>query len=496
MRQLLMLALILSIASEYAHASEMPFRTRMGWENRLTWGIAPLVESGTGVPGSGQWLASQLGRGQDHLPPQVAAQIAAMRITKTPMQQIVIDMDAEHHAYTLIEDAEAAKAARATYRSHMNMLANEARSRFLLRAIYGSDQLREQMTWFWFNHFNVDAAKRDISAMVGDYEENLRAGALGKFRDLLEVSLRHPAMLRYLENDKNAKGRINENYAREIMELHTLGVDGGYGQKDVQELARILTGVGISLKEGMPQVEPSRKPLYIRQGLFEFNPSRHDFGEKHFLGHVIKGTGFAEVEQALDILARSPITARHVSTQIATYFLGDTPPDELVDHMSRSFVKADGDIATVLRTMADDPLFVSSLNKSFKDPVHYVVSAVRFAYGDQPLVNTQPLIGWIRLMGQGLYDRRTPDGYDMHARAWMGPGQISMRLKIAQRLSRASSDLLMGTPHDTGANIQAIVQKSRLEAGLSASTKAGLAQASNAEEWGALFLSSPEFMHR
>ncbi len=131
----------------------------------------------------------------------------------------------------------------------MNDLVREAQSRSLLRDLYAPDQLREQMTWFWFNHFNVQSSKRDIRAMVGDYEDQaIRPHALGKFRDLLEATLRHPAMLRYLDNDQNAAGRINENYAREIMELHTMGVGSGYTQKDVQELARILTGVGVDLQ--------------------------------------------------------------------------------------------------------------------------------------------------------------------------------------------------------------------------------------------------------
>ncbi|MCU6424477.1 DUF1800 domain-containing protein, partial [Klebsiella aerogenes] len=159
-----------------------------------------------------------------------------------------------------------------------------------------------------FNHFNVHAPKRDIRAMVGDYEDTLHARALGKFRDLLEATLRHPAMLRYLDNDQNSAGHINENYAREIMELHTMGVGSGYSQQDVQELARILTGVGVDLKPDAPKLKPQWQPLYVRAGLFEFNPARHDFGDKHFLGHDIKGRGFAEVEQAIDLIASSPAT--------------------------------------------------------------------------------------------------------------------------------------------------------------------------------------------
>src|ERR1700745_730169 len=131
--------------------------------------------------------------------------------------------------------------------------------------------------------------------MVGDYEDQaIRPYALGRFRDLLEATLKHPAMLRYLDNADSAAGHVNENYAREIMELHTMGVGSGYSQKDVQELARILTGVGVSLKPGNPQLKPDWQKLYVRTGLFEFNPARHDFGDKQLLGHTIHGEGFPE----------------------------------------------------------------------------------------------------------------------------------------------------------------------------------------------------------
>ena len=220
------------------------------------------------------------------------AQIEAMRISKERVAALVVETDAMQRDLKAISDLDQRKAAREAYQKTLNSLADEARQRFVLRALYSPDQLRERMTWFWFNHFNVQANKRDIRAMVGDYEETIRDHALGRFRDLLEATLRHPAMLRYLDNDQNAKGKINENYAREIMELHSMGVGSGYSQQDVQELARILTGVGVDQKPDAPRLKPELQPLYIRAGLFEFNPARHDFGTKHFLGHTIRGRAF------------------------------------------------------------------------------------------------------------------------------------------------------------------------------------------------------------
>ena len=163
------------------------------------------------------------------------------------------------------------------------------------------------MTWFWFNHFNVHQYKANIRAMLADYEEHaIRPHALGRFRDLLAATLRHPAMLRYLDNADNAAGRINENYAREIMELHTMGVGSGYSQHDVEELARCLTGLGIDARPDNPRLKPELQAQLVRDGLFEFNPARHDYGDKVFLGHSIKGQGLAEIDEVLDILARHP----------------------------------------------------------------------------------------------------------------------------------------------------------------------------------------------
>src|SRR5262249_11697628 len=152
-------------------------------------------------------------------------------------------------------------------------------------------------------------------------------------RDLLMATLRHPAMLRYLDNADNAAGHINENYAREIMELHTMGVGSGYTQNDVEALARILTGAGIDLRPDNPKLPPERQPLLVRDGAFEFNPARHDFGDKVLLGTTIKSSGFAEIQQVVDLLCARPATAQHVSRQIAIYFVADDPPKALTDRM-------------------------------------------------------------------------------------------------------------------------------------------------------------------
>jgi uncharacterized protein (DUF1800 family) len=472
---------------------------QIAWANRLTWGVTPVAATGA-LPGSDRWLDAQLASSDATLPQPAADQVAQMRIVREPLAQIVVELDAQNRDSNAILDPDKKKAARDAYQKAMNAVVDEARARSILRDLDAPDQLREQMTWFWFNHFNVQAGKRDVRAMVGDYEETLHAHALGHFRDLLEATLRHPAMLRYLDNDQNAAGRINENYAREILELHSMGVGSGYSQQDVQELARILTGVGVDLKPETPRMKPDLLPRYVRAGLFEFNPARHDFGDKHFLGRTIKGSGFGEVEQALDLIAASPATAHHVSLRIATAFMGDTPPPALVDRMAAAFLHSHGDIAQVLRTMIRAREFAASLGGTFKDPVHYAVSAVRLAYGDRAILNPQPVINWLNRMGEGLYNHETPDGYALTSAAWSGPGQMATRFDIARQIGGGSAGLFRapGAPADAPAfpQLQNALYYDGLAATLSAPTRTALGQAASPQEWNALFLSSPEFMRR
>jgi uncharacterized protein (DUF1800 family) len=471
--------------------------------NRITWGENTSAVADCARQGSERWLDRQLHPSVgDRLPDAAQAQIDSMTISTTPMAALVVTMDAQSKAANQLTDPDQKKAAQQAYQQSMNDLGRQTAARSLLRDLYSPDQLQEQMTWFWFNHFNVHLYKRDIRAMIADYEDQaIRPRALGRFRDLLEATLRHPAMLRYLDNDQNAVGHINENYAREIMELHTMGVGSGYSQQDVQELARILTGVGVDLSPDAPNMKPQLRPLYVRAGLFEFNPNRHDFGDKMFLGHRIHGSGFAEVEEALDLLARDPATARHISLQLAAYFLGDEPPPSVVDRMAETFRGSDGDIAQVLRTLFLSPEFNASLGQKFKDPAHYAISAVRFAYDGKVVLNTGPIQGWLNRMAEGLYNHETPDGYPMAAEAWNGPGQMAVRFEIARQIGSNSAGLFK--PDGPGAverpafpQIQNALYFQGLSQALSAETKATLDQSTSPQDFNTLFLSSPEFMRR
>ena len=245
---------------------------RLRWLDRVGWGANASSEAQLAQRGLSLWMRDQLNPRPAPLPPAAQAQIDAMAISRTPLDQLVTELDAQRKAADALSGEDEKKAARQAYQQRLNGLAREAQQRFVLRALYSPNQLQEQMTWFWMNHFNVSLRKDNLRAMVGDYEENaIRPHGLGRFRDLLGATLRHPAMLRYLDNAQNAANRINENYARELMELHTLGVDGGYSQNDVQELARVLTGVGVSyqpLDAPPPNVRPALRADYVRKGLF------------------------------------------------------------------------------------------------------------------------------------------------------------------------------------------------------------------------------------
>ena len=458
--------------------------------DRITWGANAADAEAMARLGSSRWLDRQLHPVQsDHLPADVQARIDGMAELRAPLMQQVAAAQAQQKALKDIADPDAKAAARKTYEQTLNTMAREAAERSVLRDLYSPDQLREQMTWFWFNHFNVHQSKANIRLLIGDYEDQaIRPHALGKFRDLLAATLRHPAMLRYLDNADNAVGHINENYAREIMELHTLGVGGGYSQADVQELARILTGVGVDANPQDPRLPPALQSQLVRDGLFEFNPRRHDYGDKVFLGHAIRGRGLAEVDEALDILARQPATARHVSRDLAVSFVGDDPPPALVDRMSRTFLASDGDIAKVLATMFHSSEFAASLGTRFKDPVHYVISAVRLSCQSRPIDDVAPIVGQIGRLGEALYGHETPDGYALKAASWNGPGQMEGRFEVARRLGG------QGLPGCT--DLRTAVEADGLAPQPSPATARALAQATSPADWNTLFLSSPDFMRR
>lgn len=470
--------------------------------NRITWGASSSSFHEIKTVGADRFLAQQLHPGADRLPPSIETQINNLTISQRPLDQLVTELEQRRKLIDTIASDDEKKAAQHAYQEELNRLAREAATRSLLRDTYSHNQLREQMTWFWLNHFSIHQGKHNLRAMVGDYEDHaIRPHALGKFRDLLGATVYHPAMLRYLDNEQNAVNHVNENYARELMELHTLGVDGGYTQKDVQELARILTGAGVNLDTQTPNVRPKLQSQYVRRGLFEFNPNRHDYGDKVLLGTVVRGRGLAEIDEAVDRLSRHPATARFISRKLAMFFVGDDPSDALVQRMSKAFLRTDGDIAATLAELFSSPEFKQSLGREFKDPIHYVVSAVRLSYDDKAILNAGPMIGWLHRMGEPLYGRQTPDGFPLASSAWVSPGQMTTRFEIGKAIGSGSAGLfkvegLLAQDRPAFPQLANPFYYESLQKTLGAATRQALDQAGSPQEWNAFLLSSPEFMYR
>lgn len=308
----------------------------------------------------------------------------------------------------------------------------------LLRAVYSDQQLYELMVDFWENHFSIFASKDDDRYLLTAFDrETIRPFAMGRFRDLLGATAHSPAMLFYLDNwrssvprpypakgDKPAgvDGGFNENYARELMELHTLGVDGGYTQKDVQEVARCFSGWTI------------QKPN--EQGLFVYRPGFHDDGEKTVLGHkILAGGGYADGERVLDILATHPSTAKFIATKLARRFISDDPPQAVIDRAAAVFLKTDGSIRETLRAIITSPEFFSpsAYRAKTRSPLEYVAAALRALNAETD--GDRPILDLISRMGQPLYGRITPDGYSDRAAQWLSSGAMVVRLNFANALA-------------------------------------------------------------
>jgi uncharacterized protein (DUF1800 family) len=329
---------------------------------------------------------------------------------------------------------------------NQNDVADQSRAARLLQAIYSPAQLQESLIDFWFNHFNVFVGKdQEDKIWTGTYERDaIRPYVFAHFRELLGATAKHPAMLYYLDNwqskaavtNKSGKttGGLNENYAREVMELHTLGVDGGYTQKDVTELARILTGWGFDPKAMSSGEEPE----------FRFDAKRHDADAKTFLGQDFPaGGGEEEGEHALDMLAASPKTARHIAYELAQYFVADVPPPKLVDQLAKRYLDTGGDLRQVIAALVKSPEFRNPkfAPAKFKTPLQYVVSAVR-ATGEPGIVNVKPLLGTLNQLGEPLYGCITPDGYKNTEAAWLNPDAMIDRLNFATALGGGYLPLL------------------------------------------------------
>lgn len=398
-------------------------------------------------------------------------------------------------------------------------LLDELREQKLYRAVYSESQLVEVLTDFWFNHFNVSTSSGRSAAHILSYERDaIRPHVLGSFRELLGASARHPAMLLYLDNassvapgeattsldrameiavdqfspmsnpsyrDRLARSLgwrdsrlppvrpddkgLNENFARELLELHTLGVDGGYTQTDVVEVARAFTGwttfppfaAGMRLRELLADTEAAKDLGFLIDGEFLFRADHHDSDEKLILGDVFPaGRGIEDGEEVLDLLARHPATARHLAAKLAVRFVADEPSRALVERLVKTYDLTGGDLREMMRTLVRSPEFWKARAAKVKSPFELAVSALR-ALGAE-LSDAGPMLNWIGRMGQPLYGYAAPTGYPDRAASWTGVGSMLARLNFAFDLANGKIagvtfdllDLLVGRGGDRGSRLR------------------------------------------
>ncbi|MDI3263035.1 MAG: DUF1800 domain-containing protein [Fulvimonas sp.] len=481
------------------------------WLRRSGFGIDSTTLARYRDLGRERYLDALLAGADDTLPPAVARYLAALPALSTSPEALFKDFVQRRRALQTQPAGDAHAAAKRALLRDGRRLLGQAQQAVMLHAVYGANPLKEQMVWFWLNHFSVYGLKGRVRLFAADYAEHvIRPHALGKFRDLVMATLESPAMLEFLDNAKNARGHVNENYARELMELHTLGVDAGYTQQDVEALARILTGVGIAPPGLLRHPGARLPPGAVREGLFYFDPRRHEGGDKRLLGQTIHGGGFDEVEKAVDLLVRQPACARFVSRKLAEYFVADQPPPALVEAMARTFQRSDGDIAQVLRTMLTDPAFTDARMHKFTDPVRFVTASMRLALDGQPVSNAAPLVNWMKQMGEAPFGRITPDGWPLDGASWSSSGQLAKRFDIAAIIGSGRHRLFEPAQDDTDEAPPAGGTASRparavpptldtplfrqtLAPWLSAATREALAKARNAQEWNTYLLASPDF---
>jgi len=346
-------------------------------------------------------------------------------------------------------------------------LAGELIARRIYRAVYGKNQVREVLTDFWYNHFYVSLRDNQAMIAIPHYEESvIRAGVFGHFEEMLQAVAKHPAMLIYLDaaastsesgtvttasmamgrkppsRNRESRRGINENYARELMELHTLGVDGGYAQEDIVEVARALTGWTVMPPDRDDLVRRMARPRikragFVHQGDFLFRAGTHDAGPKEVLGvRFPAGGGLEEGEAVLGLLADHPSTARFVTTKFARAFVSEETPAELLTALAKSFRESKGDLRELVITLVEHPAFWSpeTLEQKVKSPFRLAVSAVRALDGD--VGDIRRLSRWIERMGEPLYRYPAPTGFPDRADFWINSGSLTNRIAFAEAAAR------------------------------------------------------------
>lgn len=400
------------------------------WRASSRLGYAPTPASAQAAAAAPRAWASQqveAAFAASRRPPSIPADVSRFN---APLNDIVRDFQAEREARRTLREQSAPVAPgqpMAPAAGGAQVFSREmAQSAAAWRLMACSDPelenpLLARLTEFWFNHLNVFVGKGVVRPFVGHYVVNvIRPHALGRFEDLLLASARHPAMLLYLDQAQSNNRGLNENYARELMELHTLGVNGGYTQTDVRELARILTGWTVNLRGG--------------EG-FRFADRLHDPGDKTLLGRSYGNQGEAEGQEAIRALARHPATAQRIALRLATFFVADQPPPALVERLRKTFVSGQGDMRAVMHALVAAPEFWAAGNTLFKTPLDFACSTLTAAGGVKERRDMVQTLGFLAQAGQPMHGWQTPDGYKTDAATWLAPEALTRRADFAMAMA-------------------------------------------------------------
>ena len=346
------------------------------------------------------------------------------------MMQYWVDFQASRQVK---EQAERALANMALRKLRENM-ADQMRRELTLNLVNSTTADRSWQTWFWFNHFNVLPQKSHVGAVLQSYVFGAIDGALDlRFADLLRAVTVHPAMLMYLDNVNNTKAKGNENLARELLELHTLGVSGGYSQHDVAAVAKVLSGWTVQLNGPVSEM-----------GQTIFRTGQHDSASHAVLGINVPSGGAEQLSVLLDHLASHPATGQHIARKMCLWWF-DEPPEAAVKELTQVFVSSGGSLQALWQSARALHQRIGSA-PVFKDPMHYVLSAAQTLSGDANIANPQLLLRWMRLLGQPLLGRSTPDGYPIKGSAWLNPGQLAQRIDLAREMVANAERLMTPAP--------------------------------------------------
>jgi uncharacterized protein (DUF1800 family) len=478
MRSIVLIAFLPALLATSVDAQARPTREDTARAvhllERATWGVrrgelAEVLRTGTDA-----WLERQLHpeRIEDASMPQRLARFPAANATPAQLLRDYPRRQAMPRD-SIARDTSAARR-RQGGMAPARILADLAGAR-LQRAVYTERQLEDVMADFWFNHFNVFFGKGADRYLVGDYERAaIRPHVFGRFRDLLGATAAHPAMLVYLDNARSTvadsatammTGRrprgINENYARELLELHTLGVDGGYTQRDVGEVARAFTGWTVAAA-GYGARRQQGGPRFI------FRRALHDAGAKTVLGRPLApGRGIEDGTEVLDLLARHPATARHIARKLAGRFVADDPPQRLVDELAAVFTRTDGDLRQVTRALFRSPEFARARGAKTRTPFEFVAGTLRATEAE--VRPSRELLQTLRQLGHLPYAATPPTGYIHDSAEWTSGGAMLARMNFALALSRGEvqgvridpARLLPSTPSDPAAELARVLLPAR-----------------------------------